>query len=305
MTARGTVLVAGASGQVARSLAALDASDLGFVALGRPDLDLGHRASIERAVDAHTPVAIVNAAAYTAVDKAESEPDAAFALNRDGAGVLAEVAAQYGLPIVHISTDYVFDGTKPEPYLETDATGPLGLYGRSKLEGEAAVAGANPAHVILRTAWVYSPYGANFLKTMLRLASERDTVRVVADQQGTPTYASDIAQGIVAVLRKALADPSNSDWRGIFNMVCEGETTWSGFAEEIFCRSKELNGPSARVEPIATADYPTPAKRPANSRLATDCFRRTFHHTLPEWRSGVGDCLAVLQPSQKPRSASK
>ncbi|KAB0679044.1 dTDP-4-dehydrorhamnose reductase [Aureimonas leprariae] len=293
---RRTVLVAGASGQVARSLAALDVPDLRFATLGRPDLDLSDPASIERAMDAHEPVAIVNAAAYTAVDRAETEPDAAFAINRDGASALAEAAARHGRPIVHISTDYVFDGTKPEPYVETDPTGPLGVYGRSKLEGEAAVAGANPAHVILRTAWVYSPYGANFLKTMLRLAGERDTVRVVADQRGTPTYAPDIAVGIAAVLRVALRQPGRTDWRGIVHMVAGGETTWAGFAEEILRGSAERAGPSARVEPVATPDHPTSAKRPANSRLATARFRRTFGHGLPEWQEGVRNCLDALRP---------
>lgn len=289
-----TVLVAGNSGQVARSLAALDMADFRFVAVGRPELDLADRGSIERAVAAHRPAAVVNAAAYTAVDKAEGEPEAAFAINRDGSGALARIAARHGLPIVHISTDYVFPGDKDGPYEEADATGPLGVYGRSKLEGEAAVAEANPAHVVLRTAWVYSPYGANFLKTMLRLAGDRDTVRVVADQRGTPTYAPDIAAGIAAVLRTILADPAGLGWRGTFHMVAEGETTWAGFAEAIFRRSAERGGPSARVEPITTADYPTPAKRPANSRLATARFRETFRHTLPDWQTGVGECFDAL-----------
>jgi dTDP-4-dehydrorhamnose reductase len=289
------VLVAGASGQVARSLGGLASTDFRFVPLGRPEFDLADRGSIDRAIEALAPVAVVNAAAYTAVDRAESEPEAALALNRDGAGALAEAAARAGVPIVHISTDYVFDGAKPEPYAETDPTGPLGVYGRSKLEGEAAVAAANPAHAILRTAWVYGPVGANFLRTMLRLAGERAVVRVVADQHGTPTYAPDIAAGIAAVLRRMLADPAAADWRGPFHMVAGGETTWAGFAEEIFRRSAERGGASARVEPITTQDYPTPAQRPANSRLDTTRFRQTFHHTLPHWQTSVPDCLQTIR----------
>lgn len=294
-----TVLVAGRSGQVARSLAALETPDFRFLALGRPVLDLDARASIIRAIEAHAPVAVVNAAAYTAVDKAESEPDAAFAINRDGAGALAEAAARRGLPIVHISTDYVFSGTKLGPYVETDATGPLGVYGRSKLEGEAAVAAANPAHVILRTAWVYSPYGANFLKTMLRLAAERGSVRVVADQHGAPTCAHDVATGIATVLRTVLAKADVTHWRGVFHMVAEGETTRAGFAEEIFRRSAERGGPSAGIEPVPAADCPTPARRPANSRLSTARFRLVFRHSLPEWREGIPRCLGALERASR------
>lgn len=286
------ILVAGRSGQVARSLDALQSTPFEFVTLGRPDLDLGDAATIERAVLAVRPAAIVNAAAYTAVDKAENEPDLAFAINRDGAGLLAAAAARHGLPIIHLSTDYVFAGDKAEPYVETDAVGPQGIYGRSKLEGELAVAAANPAHVILRTAWVFSPYGGNFLKTMLRLAATRDTVRVVADQHGTPTYAPDIAEAIAVVLARALAEPTAEDWRGVFHMVAEGETNWAGFAEAIFERSRAGGGADARVESISTAEYPTPARRPANSRLATAKFRAAFRHALPDWHAGVAACLS-------------
>lgn len=290
-----TILIAGARGQVASSLGEIADPCFHLVLLGRPHLDLSEIATIKRAIDLHRPAAVVNAAAYTAVDRAETEPEAAFAINCHGAAALATVAADHEVPIIHISTDYVFAGDKSKPYFETDTTGPLGVYGHSKLEGELAVARANPAHVILRTAWVYSPYGTNFLKTMLRLASEGDVVRVVADQYGTPTYAADVAGGIIAVLKTALAQPNEQNWRGVFHMVAEGETNWTGFAEEIFLRSAEYGGPFAHVEPILTADYPTPTKRPMNSRLSTLKFYDVFEHSLPQWQKGVSSCLAAIR----------
>lgn len=288
------ILVTGRDGQVARSLAALAYDGLSITTLGRPELDVTDADSIARAIETVRPDILVNPAAYTAVDKAESEKESAFAVNREGARNAAATANAAGLPIIHVSTDYVFAGDKPSPYLESDATGPTGIYGRSKLEGEQAVAGANAAHAILRTAWVYSPYGHNFLKTMLRLAADREVLRVVADQYGTPTYAPDIADGIIAVARKIVSAPEREDWRGVFHMVAQGETNWAGFAEEIFTQSALRDGPCARVEPITTADYPTPARRPANSRLDTSRFRAAFEHSLPHWRDGVRRCVTEL-----------
>lgn len=290
------ILVTGKEGQVAHALAALSGDGVSIVALGRPELDITKPDSIVDAIKAVRPDILVNAAAYTAVDKAEIEEQAAYAVNRDGARNVAVAAAIAALPVIHISTDYVFAGDKSAPYLETDAPGPTGIYGRSKLEGERAVANANAAHVILRTAWVYGPYGHNFLKTMLRLAADRDVLRVVADQFGTPTYAPDIAEAVVVVARKALSEPEGKNWRGIFHMVSEGETNWAGFAEEIFANSAHLGGPTAHVEPITTADYPTPARRPANSRLDMTKFRNTFSHALPGWKSGVARCVVELMP---------
>jgi len=234
------ILVTGREGQVAKALLArADAQPetLIVLALGRPELDLTDRTSITRAIAGFSPDLLVNAAAYTTVDKAESEQDAAFAVNRDGAGNAAAAAAAAGIPIIHLSTDYVFDGDGDAPHREDDATGPLGVYGRSKLAGENAVRAANPAHAILRTSWVYAPWGNNFAKTMLRLAGERDVVRVVADQHGAPTYAPDIAAGILAVAETALAEPRGAGWRGVFHMTAAGETTWAGFAEAIFAAS--------------------------------------------------------------------
>jgi dTDP-4-dehydrorhamnose reductase len=274
------ILVAGRTGQVAQSLAALPTPERQFITLGRPDLDIRDRASIDAAIAEHRPAAIINAAAYTAVDKAESEPDLAFAVNETGAGNLAAAASAAGLPIVHISTDYVFAGDKDGFYTEDDPVDPQSVYGRSKLAGERAVAQANPDHVILRTAWIFSPYGHNFLKTMLRLAADRDVVRVVSDQWGSPTYAPDIAQGIAAVLEKALTSPADPSWRGTFHMTAEGACTWADFAEEIFRQSAAQGGASAKVERITTAEYPTPAKRPANSRLDNGRFKQVFGFSL-------------------------
>ncbi|WP_182084834.1 dTDP-4-dehydrorhamnose reductase [Aureimonas sp. ME7] len=288
------LLVTGREGQVAQALLGAAGEGVEVSAIGRPALDLTDRASIDAAIAGVRPDVVVNAAAYTAVDKAEGDEAAAFAINAQGAGNVAAAAAEAGLPVIHISTDYVFSGDKAGPYVETDATGPKGVYGRSKLVGEEAVARANPSHVILRTAWVYGPYGNNFLKTMLRLASDRDTLRVVGDQHGTPTYAPDIAAGILTVAR-SLVDRGEDAPFGTYHMVADGETTWAGFAAEILARSAELGGASARVEAIGTADYPTPAARPANSRLDTAKFRSAFDHALPDWQSGVVRCLAALR----------
>ena len=295
------LLVAGKSGQVARSLAELAGTgDLKIVALGRPDLDITDPASVMRAIESERPDAVVNAAAYTAVDAAETDEDAAMALNRDGPMHLARATAEVGAPIVHISTDYVFGGDADGPYRETDETDPQGAYGRTKLAGEHAVAEANPAHIILRTAWVHSPFGKNFVRTMLRLAEERDEVRVVGDQHGNPTYAPDIADGIAAALRHAKEHAASRDWAGVHHMVSEGETTWAGLAEAVFAASAARGGPSAKVAAIPATEYPTPAKRPANSRLDTTRFRTTFGHTLPHWRDGVERCVERLLAAEVP-----
>ncbi|MHA6689587.1 dTDP-4-dehydrorhamnose reductase [Devosia sp. A449] len=281
------LLVTGRDGQVARAIALAGSGDVVVSCVGRPELDLTDPASIRAAIARHKPDIVVNPAAYTAVDKAESEAELAFAINRDGAGSVAAAAAEAGLPIVHISTDYVFSGDKTEPYVEGDETGPTGVYGASKLAGEQAVAAANPAHVVLRTSWVYAPWGTNFARTMLRLAADRDVVRVVADQYGTPTYAPDIAEAVLAVCLTIATNPDGADWRGVFHLTNGGATTWAGFAAEVFAQSAARGGPSARVEPITTADYPTPARRPANSRLNTDRFTRTFGHRLTDWSDAV------------------
>lgn len=283
------IVVTGVAGQVVQSLVERGMA-LGHVVLplGRPHLDLARddAEAIRAALAVVAPDAIVSAAAYTAVDKAESEPDLTFAVNAAGAGHVARAAASLGVPLVHLSTDYVFSGTGERPWREDDPTGPTGVYGASKLAGEAAVLAACPNSAVLRTAWVYSPFGANFVKTMLRLAESRDELGVVADQHGNPTSALDIADGVLAVAANLLADRAAAR-RGLFHMADAGEASWAQFAEAIFALSTARGGPSARVNPIATADYPTPAVRPANSRL--DCTRLAQVHgvSLPDWRASL------------------
>ncbi len=211
-----------------------------------------------------------------------------------GLASLAAAARLRGIPIVHVSTDYVFDGTKPAPYVESDATSPLGAYGRSKLEGEVAVAAANPQHLVLRTAWVYAPYGQNFLRTMLRLARERPELRVVADQQGCPTYAPHLAEAILDIAARLAPGQAASAW-GTYHATAAGETTWHGFADAIVCAAARLGIPQVPVIPITTADYPTPARRPANSRLDCSKLERTFGVRLPPWQDGVEACIRALE----------
>jgi dTDP-4-dehydrorhamnose reductase len=290
------ILVAGARGQLARALvdAARVRSDLSLVALGRPQLDIAQEATIARAIVAVQPDLVVNAAANTGVDNAESDSEAALAINRDGAGALAAAANASGCPILHISTDYVFDGTKPGAYVESDAPNPCGAYARSKHEGELAVTAANPQHLILRTAWVFAPYGQNFLRTILRLARERPQLRIVADQHGNPTYAPHLAAAILAVAT-GLAGRRNEQVWGIYHAAGGGETTWAGFATAILEAGQRLGVPQVPIVPITTADYPTPARRPPNSRLDCSKLERTFGVRLPPWQRGVEECIAQLQ----------
>jgi dTDP-4-dehydrorhamnose reductase len=289
------LLIAGWQGQVARALVELapSASDIEAFAVGRPGLDLCNAATIKRAMTDFRPDVIINSAAYTAVDKAESEQDAAFALNRTGAGLLAEEAAKRGAAIIHISTDYVFDGQKPAPYVETDSVAPQNVYGQSKLQGEQAVRQVNDKHIIARTAWVYSATGSNFVKTMLRLAGERDNLRVVDDQTGNPTYAPHLAKALLEIARKVRHEPRDEQW-GTYHLAGRGEVSWCGFAREVFRVSAGQGGPSATVMPITTAEYPTPAARPKNSRLDCNKAEQTFGVTLPDWREGVRECVARL-----------
>ncbi|TIO77086.1 dTDP-4-dehydrorhamnose reductase [Mesorhizobium sp.] len=275
--------VTGRDGQVAASLIERSRDDVEVVAVGRPALDLARPDTVFAALEVARPDIVVSAAAYTAVDQAEDEKDLAFAVNATGAGKVAEAAARLGVPVIHLSTDYVFDGTKDGAYAETDATAPLGVYGASKLAGEQAVAAANPRHLILRTAWVYSPFGKNFVKTMLRLAGDRDEISVVADQWGNPTSALDIADAILHAAAR-LRDDKNFAAFGIYHLAGGGETNWSGFARHILGTSRAFGGPHANVRDIATADYPMKARRPANSRLSSEKFAGTFGWMVPGWR---------------------
>lgn len=289
-----TILVAGGAGQVARALATgQPPAGVKIVSRGRPELDILDPASIAAAMADDRPDLIVNAAAYTAVDQAESDEAAAFALNAVAAGELAAAAARAGIPIIHISTDYVFDGTKPEPYSETDPVAPLGVYGRSKLAGEEAVAAANPQHVILRTAWVYSPVGKNFVKTMLRVGAAREELGVVHDQRGNPTSAADIAAGILTIAGQILSGSSPVK-PGIYHMTASGEASWAEFAEHVFGCSADAGGPVARVKRITSAEYPTPVMRPANSRLECSRLAGAYGVVLPDWRSSAQTCVEQL-----------
>ncbi|MBB3933663.1 dTDP-4-dehydrorhamnose reductase [Kaistia hirudinis] len=286
--------VTGRTGQIALSLAeGAEAAGFSLVTLARPEVDLAEPASVEAALLALAPDLVVSAAAYTAVDKAESEPDLAMRVNRDGPMMLARTASRLGIPIVHLSTDYVFDGTKGAPYLETDAVSPLGVYGATKLAGERAIAEASDDYAILRTSWVYSLFGANFVKTMLRLAASRDRLTVVADQRGRPSYAPDIAAGIFAVARHLL-ETSAPEGRGVFHLTGGGDTTWHAFAAAIVAGAAERGGRGVPVDPITTADYPTPARRPADSRLDCGRIERIHGVALPDWRVSLDACLDRL-----------
>jgi dTDP-4-dehydrorhamnose reductase len=293
------LLIAGWQGQVARGLveAAPACADVKACAVGRAALDICEARSIARALAHIEPSVVINSAAYTAVDKAESDAERAFALNRDGAGMLAEAAAKRGVPIIHISTDYVYDGAKATAYVEDDATAPVTVFGRSKLEGEEAVRRANPRHVILRTSWIFSPAGRNFVKTMLAQASEQDRVRVVADQHGNPTYAPHLVAAILELARQISARKGDDGPWGVYHAAGAGTTTWAGFAEEVFRASRTHGGPAADVDPIASADYPTPARRLANARLDCTKLERTFGMSLPDWRIGVDECVKRILTS--------
>ena len=286
-------LVTGQKGQVVSALAERAPEGVEVLTLGRPELDLSDPASIRDAFDGETADVVVNAAAYTAVDKAEEEPELASRVNGVGAGLVAEAARRLGAPVIQLSTDYVFDGSLDRPYREDDRTAPLGAYGRSKLEGEEAVAAANPRSVILRTAWVYSPFGANFVKTMLRLGETRDEVRVVADQLGSPTNALDIADAIFAVALRMLAEPGPEDY-GVFHLTGAGEATWAEFAQSIFSEAQALGRKPVKVTPITTAQYPTPARRPANSRLDGALLERVYGIRPPPWRDSLKPVVARL-----------
>lgn len=282
------ILVTGREGQVAHSLAVRAAKvptvELVFVA--RPDFDLARPATIAPAIEAARPDVVVSAAAYTAVDQAEDEPELAFAVNAAGAGEVARAAASIGAPVIHLSTDYVFSGDAASAYAEDDPPAPIGVYGKSKLGGETAVAAANPHHVILRTAWVYSPFGKNFAKTMLALASQRDEIAVVGDQWGNPTSALDIADAVLHIADR-LAGGNGEDLFGVFHLAGTGRANWSGFARELFEVSAALGGPSARVKTITTAEYPTRARRPANSCLSTDKLWRVHGWRAPNWQESA------------------
>ncbi len=277
------IAVFGRTGQVALELARLGAD-----CLGRDEADFTDPDAVRRAAERVEADAILNAAAYTAVDRAEGEEEIARTVNAVSVGALAEVAAARGLPFVHISTDYVFDGSGTAPRRPGDPVGPLGAYGRTKLEGERAVAAAGGAHVVLRTSWVFSAHGANFMKTMLRLGGERDRLRIVADQIGGPTPARGIAAACVRIAGALARDPALS---GTYHYAGAPDVSWADFARAIFAEA----GLSVAVDDIPTTDYPTPAARPLNSRLDCTATEAAFGLPRPDWRAALRDTLAELR----------
>lgn len=288
------ILVTGRSGQVATALAAALPAR-GFVALcvGQPDFSFDAPGSVDAAFDGMMPDAVVNCAAWTAVDAAEDEEAAAFRANALGPAMLAARCAARGIPLVQVSTDYVFDGRKAAPYVEADAPNPLGAYGRTKLAGEWAALAGNPRTVVLRTSWVFASTGGNFLRTMLRVGAERDELRVVADQHGSPTAAPDLADAIAGVLARIRDDGWQDAHRGVFHATGSGFTTWHGFAEAIFVAA---GGKRPALHPIATAAYPTRALRPADGRLDCGRLASVFGVTLPPWPDGLSRVLHALRP---------
>jgi dTDP-4-dehydrorhamnose reductase len=293
--------IVGTDGQVARSLreAAIQHPDIVMGCGGRPDVDILRPDLVEKAFLAFSPDMVINPAAYTAVDRAEAEPELAFATNRDGAGIVATAAARLGVPILHLSTDYVFDGKKESPYIETDPVRPESVYGRSKLEGEYAVAAANQRHIILRTAWVYSPFGNNFVRTMLRLSTQRDRLTVVDDQVGCPTFAPDIAAAILVIARKIYLSGWNEKFAGVTHIAGPDEVTWFDFARQIMRLSERTRRHSVTVEPISSRDYPSAAIRPANSRLCCDRLASVFNIRMPPLGRSLEECLGVLLGTQQ------
>lgn len=282
------LLIIGIGGQVARSLVERAGArpDLAVTSVGRPDVDLEIAGSAERAILSQSPDVIINAAAYTAVDQAEEEAERAFRINAEAAGEIAFAAARNGAAVIHLSTDYVFDGRASAPYAEDAPTNPLNVYGRSKLAGEERVRTANPNHLIVRTSWIYSPFGRNFVKTMLRLAEDKDEIAIVADQMGTPTSALAIADATLDAVER-VREGAN----GTFHYAGRGVCSWADVAEEIFIASRARGGPVASVRRISTADYPTPAKRPAYSALDSSRFEAEFGVSARDWRTGVGEVV--------------
>jgi dTDP-4-dehydrorhamnose reductase len=299
MAADRSILLFGSNGQVGHELVGA-LTPLGKVtALDRSAADFSRPDSLAAIVDARRPAVVAIAAAYTAVDKAEGEPDIAHAINAIAPGAIALAAAKLGAIVVHYSTDYVFAGTGTTPYSEGDATGPLSTYGRTKLEGERAVIANCPRSLVFRTSWVHAARGANFIKTVLRLAGERPSLRIVSDQVGAPTSAELIAATTAAVLTKMLDAKAGDPRWGVYHLTASGEVSWHGYAKHIVTCARSLGiplqaGPDA-VQAITTAEFPTPARRPANSRLNTSRIRATFGVDLPDWTVGVDRVLEQIR----------
>ncbi len=296
-----SIMVTGGAGQLATALARAGGAAVRRV--GRPEFDFDRPDTLAAVFQATRPALLVNAAAWTAVDAAEAEPDAAGRANRDGPATLAALCADAGIPMIHVSTDYVFDGLKGAPYTEADPTSPTGVYGRTKLEGEQAVLAACPRAVVLRTSWVYSAVGKNFVRTMLGAAQRLPRLRVVADQQGCPTSADDLAEAILAVARQlggadGEQEPSQS---GVFHACGAGAATWHGLATAVFQDAARHDHPVPEVDAITTQNWPTPARRPPDSRLDCGKLAQTFGVRLPDWRASVARTVdELLAPASQP-----
>jgi dTDP-4-dehydrorhamnose reductase len=290
------IYVIGSEGQVARALreAATDDDCIVLTCSSRNDFNLLRRSGIDQALTDFRPDVVINPAAYTNVDKAESEPELAYAVNRDGAQIVAAAAALQGVPVIHFSTDYVFDGKKTAAYLESDPVNPQSVYGSSKAEGEAAVAAANPRYVVLRTSWVYAPYGTNFVRTILRLADDRDRLRVVNDQLGCPTYAADIATAAIAVAKQVAGAGWRNEHAGVTHLAGPNALSWCGFARKIMQQSGRRGRRSVPIDPIATSEYATAAVRPANSRLSSARLAKLFGLHIPPLDHSLSVCMDRL-----------
>jgi dTDP-4-dehydrorhamnose reductase len=285
----GAILITGGSGQVGSALLRIAGGERELVAPTRAELDLLDPQVLRATVASRQWDAVVNCAAYTAVDRAETDVVTAWQVNALAPAALASATRDAGIPIIQLSTDYVFSGTKADAYAEDDPVGPVGVYGASKEAGEQAVRTANPQHVIVRTAWVVSAHGVNFVKTMLRLAEDRDRLRIVADQQGCPTGAEDIARAVLAII-----DQRQRGRFGTYHFVNRGEASWAELAGAVFERAAVNGRKAPEIEPIATRDYPTPATRPANSRLATDKIARDYAVTPRAWQPMVAEIVDQL-----------
>lgn len=286
------ILLFGANGQLGREMVRASAArDIPLAALAHAEADIADAGAVRDAIARHKPALVVNAAAYTKVDLAEKEVEAARRGNEIGPALLADASHAAGVPLVHVSTDYVFDGSKPTAYVETDPIDPQSSYGRSKAAGERALRAANPRHVIMRTSWVYGEFGHNFLKTMLRLAGERDELRVVADQRGCPTSTLDLAEAIFAIAPRLVA---GEDVWGTYHFAGTGATTWHGFASRIVAAQAPFTGRLPKVTPITTAEYPLPAPRPANSEFDCTHFARTFGIRARPWTEETDRIVRAL-----------
>lgn len=286
------ILVTGGTGQLA---SALVAAGTGRVCLrGRPAFDFDRPESVAATFDQADPRLVVNAAAYTAVDAAETDADAAYRANRDGPAELARLCETAGIPLIHVSTDYVYDGAKGEPYVETDPVAPQGVYGASKLAGETAVLDTCRRAIVLRTSWVYAPAGRNFVRTMLTLGKTRDRLTVVADQKGCPTTAADLATAILEIAEHIAGTGWQDAYAGVFHAAGSGWTTWHGLAAATFAEAARHGAPVPRVDPITTADWPTPAKRPADSRLDCTKLAAVFGVRLPDWRPSLARTIDAI-----------